>query len=159
MNAIDDAITAGATLPRIASARPAEGLSVAVRWASGARAGQTDIVDLTPLVMTLRFYRPLRRDAALFATVAAADDGSALEWDGGRIDMAAQSVERLAREAMSADDFRAFLARNRLTLDAAAAILGISRRQTAYFAKGKPVPRLVALACAGYEAGRGDAAA
>jgi len=54
---------------------------------------------------------------------------------------------------MSGDGFKAFLFRNHLTLDAAAAILGISRRQAADFAKDKPVPRLVALACAGYEAG------
>jgi len=104
--------------------------------------------------MTLRFYAPLRHDPALFATIAATEDGSALSWDQGKIDMAATTVERLAREAMSPEDFRAFLTRHHLTLDAAAAILGISRRQAAYFAKGKPVPLLVALACAGYEARR-----
>lgn len=154
MSATDDAIQVGDRLPRIANVRPEGGLAVAVTWASGLRAGRTDIVDLAPIVMTLRFYGPLRHDNALFAGVTIAEDGSALSWDNGRIDMAASTVERLAREAMSGDDFKAFLSRNHLTLDAAAAILGISRRQAAYFAKGKPVPRLVALACAGYEAGR-----
>ena len=87
------------------------------------------------------------------------EDGTALSWDGGRIDMAATTVERLGRETMSSEDFRTFLLRNKLTLDAAAASLGISRRQVAYYARGKPVPRLVALACAGYEATRGVLAA
>jgi len=159
MNAIDETVRVGDPLPQIAQVRSAGGLSVTVSWERGLRAGSTETVDLAPVVRTLRFYAPLRQDAALFATVAVEDDGTALSWDGGRIDMAAITVERLAGEAMSADGFRAFLSRHRLTLDAAAAILGISRRQVAYFAKGKPVPRLVALACAGYEAGRGDLAA
>jgi hypothetical protein len=109
--------------------------------------------------MTLRFYGPLRHDAALFATVTTMEDGSARSWDDGRIDMAASTVERLERETMSSDDFRAFLSRNHLTLYSAAAIPGISRRQAAYYAKDKAVPRLVALACAGYEAGRRELAA
>jgi hypothetical protein len=159
MNATDDAIKVGAPLPRIASAHAADGLSVVVTWANGPRAGCTETVDLSPIAMTLRFYVPLRNNAELFLTVAAEEDGSALSWDGGRIDMAATTVERLAREAMSEEDFRAFLSRHHLTLDVVAAILGISRRQAAYFAKGKPVPRLVALACAGYEAGKREIAA
>jgi hypothetical protein len=164
MNAIDkaspeDAIRVGKPMPRIATVRPAPGLAVAVTWAAGPRVGQTDIVDLAPIVMTLRFYAPLRHDPALFATVATTEDGSALSWDQGKIDMAATTVERLTREAMSPEDFRSFLTRHHLTLDATAAILGISRRQAAYFAKGRPVPRLVALACAGYEARRAELAA
>ena len=109
--------------------------------------------------MTLRFYAPLRQNAVLFSTVTVTEEGAALSWDGGRIDMAAATVERLARETMSAEDFRTFLSRHRLTLDTAAAILGISRLQAAYFVRDKPIPRLVALACAGYEAGRSVLAA
>jgi hypothetical protein len=159
MSGTTDTIRVGDPLPRIAAVAATGDLAITVTWASGLRAGRVEVVDLAPVIMTLRFYRPLRTNAALFSTVAATEDGSALMWGDGEIDMAAATVERLAREVMSPEDFRAFLTRNRLTLDAAAAILGISRRQAAYFAKGKPVPRLVALACAGYEAGRGDLAA
>ncbi len=54
---------------------------------------------------------------------------------------------------MPPEAFRAFLDRHRLTLDAVSAVLGISRRQAAYFAAGnKPIPRTVALACTGYDA-------
>ena len=145
MNGTDDRITVGAPLPRIAAARGADRLAVTVKWATGPRAGRSETVDLAPVVMTLRYYKPLRRDPTLFATVAISEDGDALVWNGGELDMAAVTVERLAAEAMSADDFRAFLARHHLTLDAAAAILGVSRRQIAYFVKGRTVPRLVAL--------------
>jgi len=53
---------------------------------------------------------------------------------------------------MTNAQFQTFLERHGLTLDAAAAVLGISRRQVAYYAKDRPIPRLVTLACAGYDA-------
>src|SRR5262249_44181159 len=118
-----------------------------------------ETVDLAPIIMTYRFFRPLRTDRALFETVRVEGWGSAISWNDGQIDMAAASIERLARESMTPGDFRAFLAPHHLSLDAAAAIPGLARRQAAYFAKDKPIPRLVALACAGYEARHGDIAA
>ena len=42
---------------------------------------------------------------------------------------------------------RHFSTRNNLSLDAAAGQLGISRRLVAYYAKNRPVPRYIALAC------------
>lgn len=152
MTSISDTISVGDPLPRIASVRAGGGLDVSVTWASGLRAGRTETIDLAPVVMRMRFFRPLRDNPALFASVTISDGGSALTWGSGEIDMAAQTVERLARLVKSPEEFRAFLTRHHLTLDAAAAILGISRRQAAYFAKSKPLPRLVSLACAGYEA-------
>jgi len=102
MNAIDMIIRVGNPLPRLASVRPAGGLAVTVTWATGLRAGCSETVDLAPVITTLRFYAPLRQDAALFDTVMVDDDGSALVWDGGRIDMAATTVERLAETAADA---------------------------------------------------------
>ena len=49
---------------------------------------------------------------------------------------------------MTPADFSAFLERHALSLDAAAAELGISRRLVAYYAKEREVPRYIALACA-----------
>ena len=47
------------------------------------------------------------------------------------------------------------MARNGLTLDAAAQELGLSRRMLAYYRSGeKPLPRTVALACKWWEAER-----
>jgi hypothetical protein len=68
--------------------------------------------------------------------------------------MAATSIERLAEEAMTGSEFKAFLQRHKLTYDAAAALLGRSRRQIANYVAGpsKVIPRLVALACFGFSA-------
>ncbi len=128
---------------------PAGELSVAVTWADGARAARSEIIDLSPLVNSLKFYKPLRNDAALLATVHLVEDGHALAWgDDDAIDMAATSVERLAEEAMTAEDFRAFLAHQKLTHAGAAALLGYSRRQVELYLSGEqPIPRVVALAC------------
>jgi hypothetical protein len=99
MNAIDTMIRVGTPLPRVAGVRPAGGLAITVTWASGSRAGRSDTVDLTPVISTLRFYAPLRQDAALFGSVSVDEEGAALVWDDGRIDMAATTVERLAEDA------------------------------------------------------------
>lgn len=152
MNAETDIIEIiGAPMPRLSSVAAAEGFAVNVVWAEGARAGVTETVDLAPQIMRYRLYAPLRDDPALFAAVRLADDGTVLTWTD-QIDMAATTVEGLAEQSMSNADFRRFMERHRLTLDAAAATLGIARRQAAYYAKDKPVPRLVALACAGIDA-------
>lgn len=143
----------GPPMPRLAAVHGAEGFRVAVVWAAGKRAGRQEIVDLAPQIMRYRLFAPVRNDPALFAALRLVDDGTVIAWTDD-IDMAATTVERLAEETMTNADFRQFMERHRLTLDAAAATLGIGRRQAAYYAKDKPVPRLVALACAGVEANR-----
>jgi plasmid stability protein len=128
---------------------------VAVRWAAGKRQGREDRVDLSPLIDTLRFYGPLRKDPALFDTAHLIDDGYAVAWGDDAIDMSAESVERLAEEAMTCADFGAFLERHALTHQAAAAVLGRSKRQIEnYLQNEHAIPRVVVLACYGYEARR-----
>ncbi len=153
MNATE-LVRAEREMPLLKSVRSLGDLVVEVEWARGERAGRTEAVDLSPLIGQFRLYAPLRRDPALFAAVRLADDGGAIEWADGEIDMAAQSIDRLASEQMTAEDFRAFLARNHLTRHAAAAALGRSLRMIQNYVEGKPVPRVVALACKGYEAER-----
>jgi hypothetical protein len=83
------------------------------------------------------------------------EDGNAIAWgDDDAIDMSATSIERLAEEAMTADDFAEFLVRNHLSHEGAASALGRSRRAIEYYLKIGLVPRIVALACFGYEARR-----
>jgi hypothetical protein len=141
-------------MPRLASVKAVGGSRVEVRWKAGARRGKVEIVDLTPMVGAFKIYKPLRGNAATFRTVELIDDGEAIAWKGGAIDMAATSVERLAEEAMTGSDFRAFLQSHGLTYDAAAALLGRSRRQIAnYVAEpAKLIPRYLALACFGFSA-------
>jgi hypothetical protein len=150
-------VDSGIPMPLISRVRPvdAENRLVEVTWANGNRRGRTDVVDLSPLIDTHRFYRPLRKDPALFETIHIVDNGEAVGWADDAIDMSADSIERLAEEMMTAEDFRAFLARNNLTQERAAAILGRSRRRIASYANEGGIPRIVALACRGYEAGAG----
>jgi hypothetical protein len=102
-------------------------------------------------------YRPLREDAAAFAAMEVADDGVALAWPGRGLDMSADAVAALERaQTMSGEEFRSRLKRLGLSLDAAAAAFGISRRQIAYYSAGvKPIPRHVVLALRGFQAEMG----
>jgi hypothetical protein len=145
----------GIEMPRIEIVEPGEDRHVIVTWAEGARRGRKEGVDLSPLIETHRFYRPLRENDALFQSVHLIDDGAAIAWgEDESLDMAATSVERLAEEAMTADEFTNFLKRNKLTHRAAAAALGRSRRQIEYYLTSGFIPRTVVLACYGYEARR-----
>jgi hypothetical protein len=136
-------------MPRIGSVRRAEGLRVSVAWADGVRAPRSETVDLAALVDGFKFYRQLRRNSRLFATVHIVEDGHAIAWgDDDAIDMAATSIERLAEEAMTPEDLRVFISHQKLTHAAAAALLGYSRRQVELYLSGEqPIPRVVALAC------------
>jgi hypothetical protein len=140
-----DIIDTGRLLPRLSAVRSVNGPHrlVRVTWAEGARANRAETVDLSPLIDTHKFYAPLRERSKLFATVHLINDGAAIAWgDDDAIDMAASSVQRLAEESMTADDFRAFLARNGLTQEAAAAYLGRSKRMLAYYLDQGVLPRL-----------------
>jgi hypothetical protein len=69
----------------------------------------------------------------------------AATWDGFDVDMSAETIETIAEESMASADFAAFLDRNGLTQEAAAAPLGRSRRQICYYLNPGPVPRVVVL--------------
>lgn len=124
---------------------------IAVTWRTGGRRGREDIVSLSPLIDTLKFYSPIRKNSEIFETVHTIDDGYAIAWGNGSIDMSAASVERLAEEAMTGKDFCDFMKRNALTHQAAAAALGRSKRQIENYVQYEVLPRMVTLACIGYE--------
>jgi hypothetical protein len=141
-------------MPRLASVKAVGKLRIEVEWKTGRRKGKREVVSLAPMINAFKFYKPLRGNVAAFAKVELIDDGEALAWKDGEIDMAATSVERLAEEAMTGSDFRAFLQSHNLTYDAAAALLGRSRRQIAYYVAepSRLIPRYLALACFGFDA-------
>jgi hypothetical protein len=139
-----DTIKVGEPLPRVASVTAHDKWAVTVDWAEGERR----IVDLAPVIFTYKVYRPLREDPELFKTVHAVHGGCAIAWGADDdIDMDASTVARLGAEAMEPAEFAEFLKRHRLTFDAAAAQLGISRRLVAYYASERELPRYMALAC------------
>ena len=137
-------------MPVIASVHAAGERHIRVRWETDAPRKSTEAIDLSPLLNAFKFYRPLRGNDRLFRTVHVAEDGNAIAWGDGSIDMSATSIERLAEEAMTAAEFRDFLRANGLTHAEAAAILGRSRRQIENYLGAGPIPRIVVLACYGY---------
>jgi hypothetical protein len=141
-----------AAMPKIRDVVALADHRVRVTWQDSLRPHMTEDVDLSPLIQTLKFYEPLRNRKSLFRSVHVIDGGNAIAWGANdEVDMAATSVERLAEEALSADDFRAFLLSNKLTQQRAAIVLGRSPRQVANYLCGKqPIPRVVVLACYGY---------
>ncbi len=151
MNATET-IDTGLPMARIAAVRVVGPSRIEITWAEGNRAGRRDSVDLAPLIGSYRIYKPLRDNPELFATVHIIDEGDAVAWNGVDLEMSAELIETLAEEEMTPEEFALFLRRNGLTQDAAAALLGRSRRQIGYYLSAGPVPRIVALACFGYEA-------
>ena len=146
MSATENIARVGDPMPRLGAVSHHNGYEIAVSWQAGPRAGKTDIVDLAPVVLAYKVYRPLRDNPKLFKALHRSDGGAAIVWNDD-IDMPATTVEWLAEETMTPDDFRAWLKRQKLTFDSAAAQLGISRRLVAYYAKQRQVPRYIALAC------------
>lgn len=144
-----DIVTVGRALPKLASVEPGNGrYDVQVTWASGARTGLTDTVDLAPMIFTFKVFKPLRDGTVALDTVRLGDYGASIVWpDNEDLDIGADAIEEMAAQTMTNADFSAFLKRNKLTLDAAAAHLGIARRLVAYYAKERDIPRYIALAC------------
>ncbi len=135
------------TIPRIAAvAVGKKPLTLRVRWQGGDEAD----IDVSGHIGTFALYEPLRRSPVLFRQVHLGDLGTDIVWTD-EIDMSADTLWRLSREqsgvTMSPDAFKEWRERQALTLDAAAQVLGLSRRMVAYYEQGeKPIPRVVALA-------------
>ena len=123
-----------------------------IRW----NTGDDTPVDVSAVINTYEFYKPLRRDPELFRRVEVGEFGTDVVWPGD-LDMSNDTLWRLAQEqsgmTMTAEAFRRWRERRTYTLDAAARALGISRRMVAYYEKGeRPIPRVVALATRALEA-------
>lgn len=145
----DEILTVGQPLPKLASVAPADAANtIRVTWAAGPRLGRTDRVDLSPVIFTYKVFRPLRDGTIPFGSVRLGPWGGSVRWEGDDdLDIGAETIDDLAAATMTNAEFSDFLQRNRLTLDAAAAQLGIARRRVAYFAKDREIPRYIALAC------------
>jgi hypothetical protein len=152
----NDIVDSGIPLPRIATVQPVSDFKLLVRWAEGPRAGRQDLVDVRPAVFGYKIYRPLRAES-LFATGVIGEDGDAVSWgNNDDLMMSADTIQSLAQESWCPDQFTDFLKRMNLTQESAAALLGRSRRQIATYATKGPIPRVVTLACYGFESLRRD---
>lgn len=125
--------------------------TLAIHWTTG----EVTPVDLVADIEAGEAYAPLAIPA-VFATARPVRWGHAVEWDG-EIGMGADSLWADACRQNPVPDargvFEAWKARHGLSLTTAAHVLGLARRTVAAYASGeRPVPRVVLLACEGYEA-------
>ena len=110
------------------------------------------------LVDTILKHPSLERlkDPRVFRSAKVGDHGASVIW-ANDVDLALAADNLRARAIEQAGNISHefiwnWMAKNGLTIDAAAAALGVSRRMLAYYRSGsKPVPRTVALACLGWE--------
>lgn len=123
--------------------------------------GRETAVDLSEFLADFEVFRPLDDDR-LFAGVCVAEAGREITW-GGDMSIAAGTLRRLSTEqsqdASDADRFDAWMARNGLSAAGAAEALGVTRRTVIYYRTGqKPLPKVVQLACLGWETRQKQAA-
>jgi hypothetical protein len=139
--------------PRIEAVEVVGPTQLRLAWTSGERLE----VDLAEPISRLKALAPLR-DPAAFGRVQVGEWGHSLVWDG-EIDLGADRLyERCKEQAgeFSPGQFDAWIKANRLSLTTAAEALGLSRRMVAHYRTGsRPIPKIVGLACKGWEVQRG----
>lgn len=134
---------------RIKAVRAAEARkALVVTWEDGSE----DRVDLTAWINSSELLAPLC-DPKVFRQVRVGEWGWDIVWPGNEdLALDAHHLKRLALEqageAMATQDFRAWRAAHKLTLDKAAQALGLSRRMVAYYENGRTIiPKYIRLAC------------
>lgn len=134
----------------IKAARIVGPLAINIDWSTG-ESLRVDLSDCLSAPFDV-LHKP-----ALFAQMQVDDWGSGLNWPDG-LDLGADTLYALCRQQAglpTADEFDAWMKRNSLSLAAAAESLGMTRRMIAYYRTGsRPIPKVVGLACAGWEAQR-----
>lgn len=135
--------------PRIEAVEVVGPMRLYIAWSTGEHFD----VDLSEPITRLNALAPLR-DSALFARVQVGEWGHSLVWND-EIDLGADRLyERCKEQAgeISPNQFDAWMKRHQLSLTSAAGALGISRRMIAHYRTGsRPIPKIVALACKGWE--------
>lgn len=137
----DRLISVGRPLPRIRAAKPLDRRNALIEW----KAGGAVVVDLAPAFVTLRIFAEVKKDDALFQTMAVDEYGDAVVFADGT-ELSAMWIEELAAASMNNEEFRAAMDKLQFTLDGMAARLGLSRRLIADYRKAKAIPKVVALA-------------
>ena len=136
--------------PNIEMARVLEPGIVELAWSTG----ETFNADLTDLPKRNPAFAKLATPA-FFKRVKRDEWGHGIGWPGG-LDLGADRLYELCREQAglpTASEFEAWMERNSLSLSGAAESLGMTRRMIAHYRTGsKPIPKVVGLACKGWEA-------
>lgn len=139
------------TFPRAVDVTALEPYRLRIAW----NTGETLDVDLAAKLRGVPALRHVLKPAT-FAKAHAGAHGVCIEWQDS--ELGADNVYAWSREQAgepSHEVFHAWMLRNRLSLSTAAGALGLSRRMVAYYRTGaRPLPRLVWLACLGWETQR-----
>ena len=135
---------------RLTSAKALADSRLQLAFADGARF----VVDLKDWIKSAKAFRPLR-DPALFLTAKLGASGRTVDFCAGDIDLAGDNLRNLAIEqagGVGHERIWNWMHNNKLTIDQAAEVLGISRRMLIYYRNGeKVIPRHIWLACVGWE--------
>jgi hypothetical protein len=94
-------------------------------------------------------------DPAMFATANVVDFGWTIEWACG-LSMASERLYQMGKEqsgeAFPLAEFRAWMARNGMSLTTVSEALGLSRRAVSQYSSGaRPIPKVVGLALRGLD--------
>lgn len=137
-------------IPRIRTARSAEGCTLRVVFSGERRAYH---VDLNGLIARSLHFAPLLQDAKAFSKVEVIDDGIGVAWPvetkWGRLDLSSSTLRRIAEEQlpMTGAEFAQWRKKLGLSLTEAAKLLGVGRRTIMAYLKKDELPAVVAIAC------------
>jgi hypothetical protein len=120
--------------------------------------GSVHTIDFQPLIAESRGLAPLK-DPATFAQACLGDAGWSVEWVQPDIQIGADTLwlDAMAQNAPDENTriFVAWRAKHGLSLTEAAHALALTPRTVSAYGTGqRPVPKVVALACKGWEAER-----
>ena len=135
---------------RLVSVIPKENLKLSATYSDG----RVLHVDLSDLANRLQVFAALENPTE-FTTVKVADFGWTLEWDCGASLDSDRLIELALEQTGMTDNvsFRRWQDANNLSLTDAANAIGLTRRTVSQYRTGaRPVPRIVGLACKGWEA-------
>jgi hypothetical protein len=89
----------GLPMPQIGSVEADSDFSIRVTWVGNVNASLSTTIDLAPIILTYKLYRPLRDNPELFRTVHITNEGRAIAWGtNDEIDMPATAIEQLASQ-------------------------------------------------------------
>ena len=134
---------------RLESITPNEGMTLTANYSDG-RVLQVDLSDLANRLQTFAALK----DSHEFATAKVTDFGWTVEWDGGASLDSDRLIEIALEQAGMTENvsFRRWQDANNLSLTDAAKAIGLTRRTVSQYRTGaRPVPRIVGLACKGWE--------
>jgi len=134
---------------RLVTVKPEEPMALSVTYSDG----RVLRVDLSELAGRLQSFAALENPNE-FASVKVADFGWTLEWDCGASLDSDRVIELALEQAGLAENvfFRRWQDSHNLSLTDAASAIGLTRRTVSQYRTGaRPVPRIVGLACKGWE--------